>query len=76
MGALGGLLIFLAIVVLILVAMGLRIVQEYERGIVFRLGRVRSEIKRPGLNVIIPQFANCAHSRLARRDSPRTRHDP
>src|SRR3712207_6010516 len=54
MGALGGLMLFLGIVILILVLMGLRIVQEYERGIVFRLGRVRSEIKRPGLNVIIP----------------------
>ncbi|MDQ1712150.1 MAG: hypothetical protein QOE45_1600 [Frankiaceae bacterium] len=49
-----GLLIFLAVVFLIAVLMGLRIVQEYERGIVFRLGRVRSEIKGPGLNVIVP----------------------
>ena len=54
MNAIGLLLLFLGIVILILVLMGLRIVQEYERGIVFRLGRVRSEIKRPGLNVIIP----------------------
>jgi regulator of protease activity HflC (stomatin/prohibitin superfamily) len=53
-GVLGGLLIVVAIIVLILVAMGLRVVQEYERGIVFRLGRVRAEIKRPGLNVIVP----------------------
>jgi regulator of protease activity HflC (stomatin/prohibitin superfamily) len=54
MNAIGGLLIFLAVVALVAVLMGLRIVQEYERGIVFRLGRVRSEIKGPGLNVIIP----------------------
>jgi regulator of protease activity HflC (stomatin/prohibitin superfamily) len=47
-------LLFVAAVLLFILAMGLRIVQEYERGIVFRLGRVRSEIKRPGLNVIIP----------------------
>jgi regulator of protease activity HflC (stomatin/prohibitin superfamily) len=44
----------LLFVVLVLVAMGLRIVQEYERGIVFRLGRVRADIKQPGLNIIIP----------------------
>ncbi len=41
-------------VVLVLVLMGLRIVQEYERGIVFRLGRVRPQVKGPGLNIIIP----------------------
>jgi len=29
-------------------------VQEYERGIVFRLGRVRTNVKGPGLNVIVP----------------------
>jgi regulator of protease activity HflC (stomatin/prohibitin superfamily) len=53
-GALGGLAIAVGIIVLIVVIMGLRIVQEYERGIVFRLGRVRTEIKGAGLNVIIP----------------------
>jgi regulator of protease activity HflC (stomatin/prohibitin superfamily) len=54
MGAIEGLLIFLVVVALIALLMGLRIVQEYERGIVFRLGRVRSDVKGPGLNVIIP----------------------
>jgi regulator of protease activity HflC (stomatin/prohibitin superfamily) len=52
--AIVGLLIFLAIVVIVVVLMGLRVVQEYERGIVFRLGRVRAQIKGPGLNVIVP----------------------
>ena len=50
----GYVLITVVVLVLVLVALGLRIVQEYERGIVFRLGRVRAEIKQPGLNVIIP----------------------
>jgi regulator of protease activity HflC (stomatin/prohibitin superfamily) len=54
MGAIAGLLIFLVVLALIALLMGLRIVQEYERGIVFRLGRVRPEIKGPGLNVIVP----------------------
>ena len=44
---------FLAIVVFILVVMGLRVVQQYETGVVFRLGRVIGE-KGPGLRLIIP----------------------
>jgi regulator of protease activity HflC (stomatin/prohibitin superfamily) len=44
----------LLFLILVAVLMGLRIVQEYERGLVFRLGRVRQQIKGPGLNVIIP----------------------
>jgi regulator of protease activity HflC (stomatin/prohibitin superfamily) len=53
-GAIAVVLGFLGVVVIVLVLMGLRIVQEYERGIVFRLGRVSSTVKSPGLNVIIP----------------------
>lgn len=49
-----GLLIVLAIIILIIIANGVRIVNQYERGVVFRLGRVRSEIKQPGLRLIIP----------------------
>ncbi|HVF19584.1 MAG TPA: slipin family protein [Mycobacteriales bacterium] len=41
-------------IVFFIVIFGLRIVQEYERGVVFRLGRVQTAIKGPGLNVIIP----------------------
>ncbi len=33
---------------------GLRIVQQYQRGVVFRLGRVRPHVKEPGLRLIIP----------------------
>jgi regulator of protease activity HflC (stomatin/prohibitin superfamily) len=43
-------LLFVAAVVIL----GVRIVQEYELGVVFRLGRVRSQELKPGLNVIIP----------------------
>lgn len=32
----------------------LKIVKQYERGVVFRLGRVTSEPKRPGLTAIVP----------------------
>ncbi len=54
MNAVAGLLVFVGIAAFIAVLFGLRIVQEYERGLVFRLGRVQTGIKGPGLNVIIP----------------------
>ncbi len=44
---------FLVIVIFILIVMGLRVVQQYETGVVFRLGRVVGE-KGPGLRLIIP----------------------
>jgi regulator of protease activity HflC (stomatin/prohibitin superfamily) len=50
-----------AVFVLVLVALGLaglassiRIVQEYERGVIFRLGRVIAGAKGPGLFFIVP----------------------
>jgi regulator of protease activity HflC (stomatin/prohibitin superfamily) len=43
-----------AVVVLILLAASIRIVQEYERGVIFRLGRVIAGAKGPGLFFIIP----------------------
>jgi regulator of protease activity HflC (stomatin/prohibitin superfamily) len=42
-----------AIVVLILLAMSLRILREYERGVVFQLGRFWA-VKGPGLIILIP----------------------
>lgn len=44
----------LVVLVLLLVSMAVRIVQEYERGVVFRLGRVLAHPKGPGLVFIIP----------------------
>lgn len=46
-------LIVVVVVVLILLAMAVKIVQQYERGVVFRLGRVIGE-REPGLRFIIP----------------------
>ena len=42
-----------AIVILILLAMSLRILREYERGVVFQLGRFWA-VKGPGLIILIP----------------------
>uniref|UniRef100_UPI0038CD8B29 slipin family protein n=1 Tax=Streptacidiphilus rugosus TaxID=405783 RepID=UPI0038CD8B29 len=36
------------------VATGVRVVQQFERGVVFRFGRVRSGIKQPGLTLLLP----------------------
>jgi regulator of protease activity HflC (stomatin/prohibitin superfamily) len=46
---------FVALIVLSLIVKSVRIVKEYERGVVFRLGRVSPEnVKGPGLRVLIP----------------------
>ncbi len=48
----------LIVIVLIIIAVifikGVRIINQYEKGVVFRLGRVREKNKEPGLRVIIP----------------------
>lgn len=44
----------LVFVVLIILANGVRIINQYERGVVFRLGRVRPGVKEPGMRLIIP----------------------
>jgi regulator of protease activity HflC (stomatin/prohibitin superfamily) len=40
--------------VFVVAALSLRMVQQYQRGIVFRFGRVVSGVREPGLRVIIP----------------------
>lgn len=44
----------LIIIVLIILLFGLRIVEQYERGVVFRFGKVTGKVKDPGLRVIFP----------------------
>jgi regulator of protease activity HflC (stomatin/prohibitin superfamily) len=48
-------LFYLLVVALFLVCVfGLRIVQQYERGVVFRFGKITGEVREPGLRLIIP----------------------
>jgi regulator of protease activity HflC (stomatin/prohibitin superfamily) len=47
-------LIVILVVVLIIIGYGVRIVNQYERGVIFRLGKVRGDVKEPGLRLIIP----------------------
>ncbi len=49
-----GLVIVLIVIALIIVINGIRIINQYERGVVFRLGKVQAEVKQPGLRLIIP----------------------
>ena len=52
-------LIIAAVVVLIVLALAVRIVKQYERGVVFRLGRVHGS-REPGLRLLIP-FVDVMH---------------
>jgi regulator of protease activity HflC (stomatin/prohibitin superfamily) len=47
-------LIVVALVVLFVLASAIRIVNEYERGVVFRLGRVQGGARGPGLILLFP----------------------
>ncbi|MGF7228622.1 MAG: slipin family protein [Candidatus Saccharibacteria bacterium] len=46
--------IFLLVFILFILMNGMRIINQYERGVVFRLGRVMGGVKEPGLRLIIP----------------------
>jgi regulator of protease activity HflC (stomatin/prohibitin superfamily) len=48
------LLVVLIVLALIVAANGIRIINQYERGVVFRLGKVQSDVKQPGLRLLIP----------------------
>ncbi|HUB92981.1 MAG TPA: slipin family protein [Verrucomicrobiae bacterium] len=50
----GGILVLLGIIVLVIIAGGVRIVNQYERGVIFRLGRVQGQVKQPGMRLIVP----------------------
>uniref|UniRef100_UPI0013B4553A slipin family protein n=1 Tax=Nonomuraea lactucae TaxID=2249762 RepID=UPI0013B4553A len=46
--------VLLALIVLWIVLSGVRIVNQVERGIVFRFGRAQREVRQPGLTLLIP----------------------
>src|ERR1700719_259312 len=53
MNALIGFLVFLAIVALIGLSLSVKVVTQYQNGVLFRLGKVVG-VKEPGLALIIP----------------------
>jgi regulator of protease activity HflC (stomatin/prohibitin superfamily) len=46
--------VIVIVIVLIFILRGVRIINQYERGVVFRLGKVQADVKQPGLRLIIP----------------------
>src|SRR6185369_9928540 len=46
--------IIVIIIILVVIAKGVRIINQYERGVIFRLGKVQGGVKEPGLRLIIP----------------------
>src|SRR4030065_1436877 len=44
----------IVILIIFLIPASIKIVSQYERGVVLRLGRFITPIKQPGLNIIIP----------------------
>lgn len=67
-----GLIVTLIIIVLLVIISGIRIVNQYERGIVLTLGKY-SSTRQPGLNIVIPiiQVMYKIDMRLATVDVPR-----
>ena len=49
-----GFVVAIVVIILIALAFGVRIVNQYERGVVFRLGKVSEQVREPGLRLIIP----------------------
>jgi regulator of protease activity HflC (stomatin/prohibitin superfamily) len=46
--------VLVVVAVLVVLAMSVRLVQQYQRGIVFRFGRVLDQVRQPGLHLIVP----------------------
>jgi len=49
-----GAVIAILIIIFVIIGNGVRVINQYERGVIFRLGRVRGGIKEPGLRLIVP----------------------
>jgi regulator of protease activity HflC (stomatin/prohibitin superfamily) len=47
-------IIILLVILFLFLVGGVRILNQYERGVIFRLGKAQSNIKQPGLRIIIP----------------------
>ena len=47
-------IITLLVILFLIILNGARVINQYERGVVFRLGKVQHHIKQPGFRVIIP----------------------
>jgi len=53
-----GLIVVLVIILVIILSSSIKIIKQYERGVIFRLGKLRKEIREPGICFIIPIVDN------------------
>ena len=53
-----GFIVVLVIILIIILSSSVKIIKQYERGVVFRLGKLRKDIKEPGICFIIPIVDN------------------
>jgi regulator of protease activity HflC (stomatin/prohibitin superfamily) len=44
----------LIVIIIVILLSGIKVINQYERGVVFRVGKVRDKVKDPGLTFIIP----------------------
>src|ERR1035438_1576390 len=49
-----GFIVFVIIVIVFFFGNSLRIIKQYEEGVVLRLGRLRKDVKKPGICFIVP----------------------
>jgi regulator of protease activity HflC (stomatin/prohibitin superfamily) len=49
-------LVGILLLVAVLTGASAKVINQYERGVVFRLGRVRAQVRQPGLALIVPFF--------------------
>ncbi len=47
-------IVIIIVVILALIIKGIRIIKQYERGVIFRLGKAQKNVKEPGIRLIIP----------------------
>jgi regulator of protease activity HflC (stomatin/prohibitin superfamily) len=47
-------IVIVAIIALITAGRSMRVVQQYEKGVVYRWGRVQPQVREPGMNVMLP----------------------
>ncbi|TQF01570.1 slipin family protein [Kitasatospora acidiphila] len=50
----GAAVVIIVVLLVLWLVLGVRVVQQYERGVVFRLGRVRGNVRQPGVALLIP----------------------
>lgn len=68
--AMAAILFLLLVIIIVVFVLGIRIVQQYERGVVFRLGVVQTRVRNPGFRWIIPFIDRMPKVALQTRTMP------